>query len=135
VIRRVVLGMMIAIPVAMSPGVGIAQSNPAKPTVVFQRVAVPHTNRELGLGLAEFPANAMKPHQMARGPEVCYVLEGEVTVRIDGREATTYRAGESWQMPAGVAHQTIAGPHGAKVLASWVDTPGQRFNIIKPMSH
>ncbi|MBD8900594.1 cupin domain-containing protein [Rhodanobacter sp. DHG33] len=133
--RRVLLGMVIAILVVMNPGVGIAQSKPAKPTVVFQRVAVPQTNRELGFGLAEFPPNTSKPHQMAKGPEVCYVLQGEVTVRIDGREPTTYRVGETWQMPAGVVHQTTAGPHGAKVLASWVDTPGQHFNTITPVSH
>lgn len=133
--RRVVLGMAIASLLATHACFGFAQSKPAKPTLVFQRVAVPYTNRELGFGLAEFPPNTSKPHQKAKGPEICYVLKGDVTVRIDGRPPMTYHAGQTWQMPAGVVHQTTAGPRGAEVLASWVDTAGQHFNTIVPTPH
>lgn len=31
-----------------------------------------------------------------------------------------------------IAHQTAAGQHGAKVLATWVHTPGDQFNIPSP---
>lgn len=104
----------------------------APPTRILQRVGIPGTARELGLGIADFPPDSSKPLQAATGPEVCYVLAGDVTVRIKGEPARTYRAGESWRMPAGVVHQTTAGPTGAKVLASWVHTPGEAFNRVLP---
>ncbi|MDN7495142.1 cupin domain-containing protein [Burkholderia gladioli] len=57
----------------------------ARETVVLQRVPVPDTDREMGMGVAVFPPNASKPRHKASGPELCYVLEGEVTVRVDGQ--------------------------------------------------
>jgi len=101
----------------------------AKETIVLQRAPVVQTDRELGMGIAEFPPNASKPRHKATGPELCYVLEGEVTVQIDGQAVHVYRAGESFALPASVVHVTKAGPSGAKVLASWVHTPGKPFNV------
>ncbi|AXE98360.1 cupin domain-containing protein [Paraburkholderia hospita] len=104
----------------------------AKETIVLQRAPVLQTDRELGMGIAEFPPNASKPRHKATGPELCYVLEGEVTVQIDGKAAHVYRAGESFPLPANLVHITKAGPSGAKVLASWVHTPGKPFNVPAP---
>lgn len=101
----------------------------AKETVVLQRVPVPGTDREMGMGIAEFPPNAAKPKHKATGPELAYVLEGEVTVQIDGRPAQVVHAGDSYRMPANVVHVTSAGPAGAKVLATWAWVPGKPFNI------
>ena len=101
----------------------------AKDTVVLQRVPIPGTDREMGMGIAEFPPNASKPRHRATGPEVAYVLEGEVTVQVEGRPATVVHAGESYRMPANVVHVTTAGSTGAKVLATWAWTPGKPFNI------
>lgn len=104
----------------------------AKETVVLQRAPVLQTDRELGMGIAEFPPNASKARHKATVPELCYVLEGEVTVQIDGKAAHVYRAGESFALPADLVHVTKAGPSGAKVLASWVHTPGKPFNVPAP---
>jgi quercetin dioxygenase-like cupin family protein len=104
----------------------------ADATIVLQRVAIPETDRELGMGIATFSLNAAKPRQKAIGPETCYVLSGEVIVEMQGRPTEVYHAGESFQIPAMIAHQTTAGQHGAKVLASWVHTPGDQFNIPSP---
>ncbi len=104
----------------------------AKDTVVLQRVRVAGTDREMGMGISEFPPNASKPRHKATGPELAYVLEGEVTILADGEAARTVHAGESWSMPANVAHVTTAGPAGAKVLATWVWVPGNPFNVPVP---
>ncbi|PQV49138.1 cupin domain-containing protein [Paraburkholderia sp. BL21I4N1] len=105
---------------------------PAKDTVVLQRVPVAGTHREMGMGIAEFPPNAAKPRHKATGPEVAYVLEGEVTVQVDGQPDQIVHAGESYRMPANVVHVTKAGPAGAKVLATWAWTPGKPFNVAAP---
>jgi quercetin dioxygenase-like cupin family protein len=113
--------------------VDAADSAPAaKDTVVLQRVPVPGTDREMGMGIAEFPPNASKPSHKATGPELAYVLEGEVTVQVDGQPTRVVHAGESYRMPAGVVHVTTAGPAGAKVIATWAWVPGKPFNIRVP---
>jgi quercetin dioxygenase-like cupin family protein len=117
---------------AMPSAYAVEHAPLAKDTVVLQRAAVPGTDRQLGLGIAEFPPNTAKPRHQATGPEVCYVLEGEVTVEAENGASKVYRAGESFQIPAHVVHRTSAGPTGAKVLASWVHTPGRTFNIAAP---
>ncbi|MFM0630364.1 cupin domain-containing protein [Paraburkholderia xenovorans] len=105
------------------------KASDAKETVVLQRVHVPETDREMGMGIAEFPPDAAKPKHKATGPEVAYVLEGEVTVQVEGRPAQIVHAGESYRMPANVVHVTTAGPAGAKVLATWAWVPGKPFNV------
>ncbi|WP_109482796.1 cupin domain-containing protein [Paraburkholderia sp. C35] len=105
------------------------QAVEAQETAVLQRAAVSGTDRELGMGIAEFPPNAAKPRHKATGPELCYVLAGEVIVQIEGKPAHRYRAGESFALPANAVHVTTAGASGAKVLASWVHTPGKPFNV------
>jgi quercetin dioxygenase-like cupin family protein len=110
-----------------------AEKGPAtKDTVVLQRVPVQGTDREMGMGIAEFPPNAAKPRHKATGPELAYVLEGEVTVAVDGQPSRIVHAGESYRMPANVVHVTTAGPAGAKVLASWAWNPGKPFNVNVP---
>ncbi len=107
-----------------------AERAPAtKETVTLQRVPVAGTDREMAMGIAEFPPNAEKPRHTATGPELCYVLEGTVTVKVDGRPPKVVRAGETFQLPAYVMHATTAGPAGAKVLATWVRDPAKAFNV------
>ena len=43
------------------------------------------------------------------------VLEGEITLTVDGR-ARTYRAGEQFSMQAGCRHVEDIGPQGVKYL-------------------
>ena len=105
---------------------------PAKDTIVLQRVPVPGAGWEMGMGIAEFPPNSAKPRQVATGPEVCYVREGEVVVQISGQPARTFHAGETFQLPANVGHVTTVGPAGAVVVATWAHIPGKQFNIPMP---
>ncbi|MGB7196395.1 MAG: cupin domain-containing protein [Collimonas pratensis] len=104
----------------------------AKETLVVQRIRLEGTDRELGMGIAEFPPNAEKPRHMATGPELAYVLEGELIVQVDGEPTKVLHAGGSYQLAANVVHVTKAGPAAAKVIASWVHVPGKAFNILVP---
>lgn len=104
----------------------------AKTTVVLQRVAIPGTDREMGMGVAEFPPNSAKPRQKATGPELLYVLEGSVTLRMEGQATRVFHAGQSFQIPANVVHVTTAGPNGAKIVATWAHVPGKPFNTRVP---
>lgn len=117
---------------AVQPVMASASPIAAKETQVLQRIGLEGTDRELGMGIAEFPPNAEKPRHMATGPELAYVLEGELIVQVDGEPAKVLHAGGSYQLAANVVHVTKAGPAGAKVIASWVHVPGKAFNILVP---
>ena len=62
-----------------------------------------------------------------------YVLRGELILMIQGQPAKTIKAGESFQIQAGVLHETKAGPDGAKFLASWVVKQGKENQFIVPL--
>jgi len=123
-----ILGALIAMQSAMA---AVAVPT-AKETQVLERVNVSGTNREMGMGVSEFPPNAEKPRHMATGPEVCYVMRGEIILQVEGRPVKVIRAGGSFQIPANAIHVTKAGPAGATVIATWVSTPGKPFNVSVP---
>lgn len=127
--RRIMI-LIGALAIAWPWDPAVAAALPANETFVLQRVPIPGTKRELGMGVVIFPPNSSKPHQKAKGPETCFVVEGDVTVRIDGRAPTTYRAGQSFALPANVPHRTTAGPSGARLVATWVHQPGTSFNVL-----
>ena len=105
---------------------------PAKETQVLERVDVNGTNREMGMGVSEFPPDAEKPRHMATGPEVCYVIRGEIILQVEGRPVQVIRTGGSFQIAPNAVHVTKAGPAGATVIATWVSTPGKPFNVSVP---
>jgi quercetin dioxygenase-like cupin family protein len=104
----------------------------AKDTIVLQRVPVPGTDRELAMGIADFPPNARKPRHRAIGPELIYVLAGELIVQADDQPTAVVHVGQSDTIPAGVVHVTTAGPSGARVFATWVGVSGSAFNVSVP---
>lgn len=116
-------------------GVAIADKKvvATKPqTRVLQRIDVQGTKYQAGMGIVEFAPNAIKAQQVQTGPEVCYVLEGEIVYMAKGQPARTIKAGESYQIPAGEVHLSKAGPKGAKVLATWVLEKGKLFAVPVP---
>ncbi len=118
--------------IAMQSAIAADAVPAAKETQVLERVNVNGTNREMGMGVSEFPPNAEKPRHMATGPEVCYVMRGEIILQVEGRPVKVIREGGSFQIPANAIHVTKAGPAGATVIATWVSTPGKPFNVSVP---
>ncbi|OLF54024.1 cupin domain-containing protein [Pseudomonas chlororaphis] len=53
------------------------------------------------------PGQATVPHMHA-GSAMAYVLEGEITSRVNDEPAITYKAGQSWYEPAGSQHPVSA---------------------------
>jgi quercetin dioxygenase-like cupin family protein len=118
--------------IAMQSATAAYAAPAAKDTQVLERVDVNGTNREMGMGVSEFPPNAEKPRHMATGPEVCYVMRGEIILQVEGRPVKVIRAGGSFQIAANAIHVTKAGPAGATVIATWVSTPRKPFNVRVP---
>ena len=76
--------------------------------------------------IAEIPAGVSAGPHAHPGEEDGYVLEGAVLVEIDGKPASTLKAGPSFIIPAGAIHNaTNKSGGGAKVLATYIIEKGK----------
>src|ERR1700733_10165113 len=101
---------------------GLSAQAPA-PTIkrtVLQKADVPSgAAYEVVLGMAELPAGASIGKHSHPGVEQGTVIEGEITLMVDGQPEKTYKPGESWQIALGVAHDAKGGSTGAKVIVAY----------------
>lgn len=76
--------------------------------------------------IAEIPAGTAAGKHTHPGAETGYVLEGELELLVEGKPAQKLKAGESYQIPAGVPHDAKAvGDKPMKVLAIYIVTKGE----------
>lgn len=98
----------------------------------LQKFDVPGTSYETLIGTAEIGPNANIGRHTHFGPESGYMLEGEMTLLVDGQPAKTIKAGESYQIPPGAIHDGKSGPQGAKVIATYVVEKGKPLATPAP---
>lgn len=103
-----------------------------QPTQALQRIVVPGSHYEVGMGLGEMAPNATKGRRTQSGPEMVYVLQGELILILDGQPEKIIKKGQSFQIQANVLHETKAGPSGAKFLATWVVEESKRNQFVVP---
>lgn len=97
------------------------QQNNEPPQVVLQRFDLPETNyHHCGMSMTTFAPNSMKNRHEHTGPEVGFVLDGELILKLEGQPTQIIKAGRSFQIPMNVYHTTRAGSKGAKVIATWI---------------
>ena len=124
--------IIIAIAALAIGGVALAQqmAPPAAQTgglkrTVLQKFDVPPGERETVTAYIEIPANTDVARHTHPGPEVDYVVEGDLVLNIDGQPPKPYKAGESFYIPAGTIHGGRSGPNGAKLLGSYIVEKGK----------
>jgi len=61
-------------------------------------------NHETVIARGEFAAGGGPPRHTHPGDEVGYILEGELTIEIDGKPPQKVKAGDSFFIPAGTVH-------------------------------
>jgi quercetin dioxygenase-like cupin family protein len=106
------------------------QAAPAAPTsnikrTMLQKVDVPGTNYDTLTGIAEIAPSTNIGRHTHPGPETGYVMEGTMTLLVDGQEPKTLSAGDSYQVPPGAIHDARSGDKGVKVLAVYVVERGK----------
>jgi len=78
------------------------------------------------MGIAEIAPGASAGRHTHPGAEVAYVLEGEITLLVDGMPGKVFKAGDSFIVPAGVVHDAHnASGRPVRVLATWVIEKGK----------
>jgi quercetin dioxygenase-like cupin family protein len=113
-------------------GVALAQNQmaPAAPTAglkrtVVQKFDVPPGERETVTAVIEIPANTDVARHTHPGPEVDYVLEGDLVLNVEGVGPKPYKAGDSFAIPQGTPHAGRSGPNGTKLLGTYVVEKGK----------
>jgi quercetin dioxygenase-like cupin family protein len=91
----------------------------------LQKADIPGTNYEAVTAMAELPANVNIGKHTHPGVENGYLLEGEVTLLVQGQPDRHNKQGDSWTLPVGVVHDAKAGASGAKVLVTYIVEKGK----------
>ena len=108
-----------------------AQDAPIKRTPL-QKFDVPGTNYETVIGMAEIVPNVSIGRHTHPGPESGYMLDGDMTLLVDGQPPLALKTGESYKIPAGAVHDAKTGAKGAKVLATYVVEKGKPLATPAP---
>jgi quercetin dioxygenase-like cupin family protein len=104
--------LAVSIAVFAVAGAAIAQQGGIKRTPL-QKVEFPDGYNTV-TGIAEVPPGGSAGRHTHPGIETGYVLEGEADLVIEGKPDLHLKAGDSYQIPAGVVHD--AKVHGDKTL-------------------
>jgi quercetin dioxygenase-like cupin family protein len=112
---------LIAVSLAMLTVVSAAQDAPVGiKRTPLQKIAYPDGYTVM-MGTAEIPPGGAAGRHKHPGIETGYILDGEVLMSIDGQPDQTLKAGDSYQVPAGAAHDVkTLGDKPAKALATYV---------------
>jgi quercetin dioxygenase-like cupin family protein len=98
----------------------------------LQKFDVPGANYETVIGLAEIAPNANIGRHTHPGIEGGYLIEGGMTLMVEGQPPKEIKPGDSWQIPPGTIHDAKAGSGGAKVIASYVVEKGKPLATPAP---
>jgi len=126
----IVAGFAIAL-LAGALGVRDSVAQPAASSPGFKRVELnrhdsANPGYEVVLARADFQPGGSVAKHTHPGEEVAYVLEGEITLEVDGKPAQHLKAGDSFYLPGGTVHTAKnTGKGGAKVLATYIVEKGK----------
>jgi quercetin dioxygenase-like cupin family protein len=101
-------------------------SPPGFKRVELNRHDSSNPGHEVVLARAEFQPGGAVPKHTHPGEEVAYVLEGEITLEVEGKPAQNLKAGDSFYLAGGTVHAAKnTGKGGAKVLSTYIVEKGK----------
>jgi quercetin dioxygenase-like cupin family protein len=110
--------------VLLLAAVGAAQT-PAFKRTVLQQADISIAGREAVTARADIPAGVAAGRHTHPGEEVGYILEGTVTVEINGA-SRTLKAGETFLVPPNTPHNaTNNGTANAAIIATYIVEKGK----------
>lgn len=94
--------------------------------VELQRHDIAIEGREAVQARAEIEPGASVPKHTHPGDEVAYVLDGQLTLEVDGKPPATLKTGDVFFIPSGQAHAVKnVGKSQAKILATYIVEKGK----------
>jgi quercetin dioxygenase-like cupin family protein len=119
------LMIVVALAAVAAAGFTIAQQ-PGVKRIEIQDHDLSIPGRHVVQARAEFEPGAVVGRHTHPGEEISYVLEGELTLEVDGKPARVVKAGEPIFIPAGTVHAAKnAGSGKAVVFLTYVVEKGK----------
>jgi quercetin dioxygenase-like cupin family protein len=104
----------------------LAQAPAPFKRTVLQQADLSVAGREAVTAVAELQPGAAAGRHTHPGEEIGYVLDGSMTVEIDGKPPMALTAGKTFIIPAGVIHNPRnTGSGVTKVLATFIVEKGK----------
>ena len=123
--KRIMCGAAIALAMAGTLAVSAQQAGFTR-TPVQQGDLPSVAGREAVQAVATLQPGAESGRHTHPGEEVGYILEGTVTIEVQGKPAVMKKAGEGFIIPAGTVHNAKnASGAGARVLATYIIEKGK----------
>ena len=90
-------------------------------------------NMEVVLGVAEIPAGAASGRHTHFGTETGMLLEGTMSLEVEGEPTRLVKAGDSWLIGAGKVHNaSVVGDTKAKVISTYIVEKGKPLATPAP---
>jgi len=103
----------------------VAQQQSAVKRTVLQTVDFPPGFNVVSAVAEIAPGNCAGRHTHP-GVESTYVMDGEILLKVEGKPDQKFKAGDSFQIPVGTAHDACTIPGQAfKVLATYIVEKGK----------
>jgi quercetin dioxygenase-like cupin family protein len=120
---------------ALFTAVVVAQQQPPAAPIKrtpLQTVDVVGSPYQTVTGIAEIAPNVNIGRHTHPGYETGYLLEGDLTLLVEGKPALPLKPGESYQIPLNAVHDARSGDKGAKVLAVYIVERGKPLAVPAP---
>jgi quercetin dioxygenase-like cupin family protein len=116
---------------AENPPAAVAQTEGLK-RIPLQKFDVPPGDRETVIAVVEIAANTDVARHTHPGPETNYILEGDLTLNVEGQPPKILKPGDSAYVPAGTPHAARSGANGAKLLVVYIVEKGKPLATPTP---
>ena len=121
------IGLASAVALALTLAVVSAQTPPAITRTVLQKQDISIPGREAVIAKAGIPGNGGTTGRHTHpGEEISYVVDGTLTLEVDGQPAKMLKGGDVFIIPAGTVHNaTNKSAASATVIANYIVEKGK----------
>jgi quercetin dioxygenase-like cupin family protein len=111
-----------------------AQPESATRTILLRTDVAGVTGKEVVIVLAEIAPGATTGKHLHAGQEFAYILEGSLSMTMEGKPAVTFKPGDAFQQPPQQVHegQNASATASVKVLAFYLADKGQPLTTAVP---
>jgi len=121
---------------ALSATVGsLDAQQPANPPIKrtpLQKFDVPAGSYEAITAIAEISPSVNIGRHTHPGPESGYVIDGDLTLLVDGKPPLVLHPGDSYQIPSGAIHDARSGDKATKLAVVYVVEKGKPLATPAP---
>jgi quercetin dioxygenase-like cupin family protein len=128
IVRFATVAFLVLVAAASIAAEGATAQPAAIKRTILNRTEVPHSNYEVVVVLVEVPANTKVGRHAHPGAVVGYVVEGELTVVIDGKPPRVLKADDTLDVPAGAIHDEFTEATNAKAVVVFTVEKGKQLS-------